>query len=269
MKRVKTNIPGLDKLIEGGIPEGFNVLVMGKPGTGKSILALQYLYNGVAMGENGIYVSLDVNADELIEQGRQFGMDIEKAMQDKKLTILEIPLNKQTRINLFKLIEDQIKEKRAKRLVFDSLSSFLFNINQFIMQVPIDNLPKLSYDLSSYTEEEMMYHQELSTSMEKVRPDPRYYKAVSSEKRELYLAMRELSMFGTTNMLINSSSSNNIDASIDGVSEFASDGLIKLMMSSVGDTVNRTIEVTKMRKTKIDATKHNFEFNANGIILEE
>jgi len=46
MDRVKTGIPGLDELIEGGIPTGSSVLVSGGAGTGKTIIATQYIYEG-------------------------------------------------------------------------------------------------------------------------------------------------------------------------------------------------------------------------------
>ena len=52
--RVKTGVSGFDELVEGGIPKGFNVLITGLPGTGKTIFGLQYLYTGLKNGENGL-----------------------------------------------------------------------------------------------------------------------------------------------------------------------------------------------------------------------
>jgi circadian clock protein KaiC len=57
---VPTGIEGLDELVSGGFPRGRVVLVLGGPGTGKTILASQFLYKGISQyGENGIFVSLD------------------------------------------------------------------------------------------------------------------------------------------------------------------------------------------------------------------
>ena len=48
MARVPTGIPGLDELIQGGFLEGATILVSGGAGTGKTIFATQYIYNGAA-----------------------------------------------------------------------------------------------------------------------------------------------------------------------------------------------------------------------------
>lgn len=268
MERVKTGVPGLDQLIDGGIPEGFNLLVVGQPGTGKTILALQYLYNGVLAGDNGIYVSLDSRSEEIIEQGKEFGWDIAKAISENKMTILEVPLNKQMRVNIFKLIEDKVKEKHAKRLVFDSLSSFLFNVNQFIVQLSIDNLSTLSYDDRSYLGEDQLYKQDLPEAVEKERPDPKYFKSSSDEKRIVYLALRELGRLGTTNILVNSASTTHPDATVDGVSEFVSDGVIELYNALIGTVRARTMTIKKLRNTDHSQHIHDLELGKNGIVIK-
>jgi circadian clock protein KaiC len=267
MERVKSGVPGLDQLIDGGFPEGFNVMVMGPPGTGKTILALQYLYTGILDGDNGIYVTLDSVDGEIAIQGKEFGWDIDKAVAENKLTILEIPYNKQMRINLFRLIEDKIKEKHAKRLVFDSLSSFLFNVNQFIIQLSIDNLSTLSYDERSYLGEDQLYKQDLPESVEKEKPDPKYFKTSSDDKRVVYLALRELAKLGTTNIIINSASSTNPEATVDGVSEFVCDGLITMKSLAIGETLSRTMEIKKMRYTSMDGGIKSYEITSQGITL--
>ena len=84
MDRVKTGIPGFDELIEGGIPKGFNVLLVGQPGAGKTIFGLQYLVNGAMQGENGLYISLDSPNEMVKSQGRRFGWDIDKLEREGK-----------------------------------------------------------------------------------------------------------------------------------------------------------------------------------------
>ena len=64
MERIKTGIPGLDEILEGGIPEGNLVLVSGVAGTGKTTLSAQFLYNGAAkFNENGLFVPEQLDAD--------------------------------------------------------------------------------------------------------------------------------------------------------------------------------------------------------------
>jgi KaiC/GvpD/RAD55 family RecA-like ATPase len=55
---------------------------------------------------------------------------------------------------------------------------------------------------------------------------------------------------------------------VDIVSEFKGDGLITLKSVAVGKTLNRTLEIKKLRKTKIDGIPHAFEFTKEGIVLK-
>src|ERR1700733_5536093 len=133
MDRIKTGISGFDQLIDGGIPLGYNVLLVGLPGTGKSVLGLQYLYKAALEGEKGLYISIDSKQKTIEEQGALFGWDIKKLCAEGKLFFIEVPLNRQMRLDIFRMIEDKIKKEGIKRVVFDSLSSFMFNVNQFII----------------------------------------------------------------------------------------------------------------------------------------
>ena len=63
-KKVRTGIPGLDELVDGGFPEGRVILVIGGPGTGKTIMCSQFLHKGIYENqENGVFVSLDESKD--------------------------------------------------------------------------------------------------------------------------------------------------------------------------------------------------------------
>ena len=60
--KVETGIRGLDNMLRGGFPEGRMILVMGGPGTGKTIFCSQSLHYGAAnQGEKTVYISLDEN----------------------------------------------------------------------------------------------------------------------------------------------------------------------------------------------------------------
>ena len=66
MARVRSGIPGLDELIEGGFVESSSVLVSGGAGSGKTIFAMQYIYKGAELyGEPGIYISMEEGATNL------------------------------------------------------------------------------------------------------------------------------------------------------------------------------------------------------------
>lgn len=55
--RAGTGIPGLDHILGGGLPRDHLYLIDGEPGTGKTTLGMQFLLEGVAKGERGLYVT--------------------------------------------------------------------------------------------------------------------------------------------------------------------------------------------------------------------
>ncbi len=63
--RARVGIQGLDQVLNGGLPRDHLYLIDGDPGTGKTTLALQFLLEGSAAGEQGLYVTLSETADEL------------------------------------------------------------------------------------------------------------------------------------------------------------------------------------------------------------
>ena len=64
-ERISTGIAGLDDVLNGGLTPHCLYLVEGSPGTGKTTLGLQFLLDGAARGERGLYITLSETADEL------------------------------------------------------------------------------------------------------------------------------------------------------------------------------------------------------------
>jgi KaiC/GvpD/RAD55 family RecA-like ATPase len=73
---VTTGVEGLDEILGGGIARNSAVLVSGNPGTGKSILSMQYLYHGVTEhDERGIYLSFEENEADIAQAAAAIGFD--------------------------------------------------------------------------------------------------------------------------------------------------------------------------------------------------
>ena len=265
--RVKTGVSGFDELIEGGIPKGFNVLITGLPGTGKTIFGLQYIYTGLENGENGLYVSIDSKPELLKEQAKQFGMDFAQYEKDKKVTFLDVPADR-LKVNLFDMIEEEAKEINATRIVFDSLAIFNVNIDQFLIPLSysagID--PQIQSELSA-VKGDKKYRYEIMPTFEQ-DPKGRTFYTGGNEKRIVYLVINELSKLNTTNLIITDATQSGDQMTVDGVSEYVCDGVISFYNELIGAKHARTVSVLKMRNTNNSPYIHDLEFNKEGIIIK-
>lgn len=138
-KRVSTGVTGLDEMLGGGMPEQSILLVSGGPGSGKTILSLQYINSAVKRGEPCVYISLEESMKKKIEYGRAFGWDLQKAIDDNMLDILDLFMIPQSQgfvepydrvrgklqFSIEKEIENLVKRIKAKHILLDPLTSLL------------------------------------------------------------------------------------------------------------------------------------------------
>jgi len=76
LPRVSTGVPGLDRMLGGGIVAGRPYLVTGGTGSGKTLLALSFLLEGLRNGEEVLLVAVDEPPQEILENVRSFGWDL-------------------------------------------------------------------------------------------------------------------------------------------------------------------------------------------------
>jgi circadian clock protein KaiC len=123
-KRLSIGIPMLDSMMGGGIPEGDSVLVTGASGTGKSVLATQFIAEGIRQGEPGIVAVFEERPQAYADRAGNFGLDLESPQKDGKLLILYLrPLDLSVDETMNEIL-DAVKKIGAKRLVIDSLAGF-------------------------------------------------------------------------------------------------------------------------------------------------
>jgi len=124
----KTGIDGLDAILNGGIVTNSTTLVSGNPGAGKSILGLQYIYNGVEQfDEKGIYLSFEENESDLREAAESIGFDkwpefVENG--DIKVYDKQVLLRENDFSSSLELLLDDLEDDKYDRLVLDSLTMF-------------------------------------------------------------------------------------------------------------------------------------------------
>jgi circadian clock protein KaiC len=124
--RIETGITGLDKMLSGGFLQGSANLVRGASGTGKTLLALQYLLHGAERGESGLLISFEEFPQSLQTDAQSLGWDL-RAWQERGLLHLYFTSPEV----LLKSLEapagplsDLFIEKNIKRVVLDSVTHF-------------------------------------------------------------------------------------------------------------------------------------------------
>jgi len=118
IKRVKTGVPGLDGLMEGGFVQGSSYLVTGGTGCGKTIFACQYLWQGLQQGDTCLYISLEEEPGDIKEDAVLFGWDF--ASFEKK-GLFKIIYHDPAQVNnLCSVMMNEISAIKAKRVVIDS-----------------------------------------------------------------------------------------------------------------------------------------------------
>ncbi len=130
--RMATGIEGLDDILEGGFPENRIYLIEGDPGTGKTTLALQFLLEGVRLGEAGLYVTLSETKEELEAVANSHGWSLD-GFTLYELISPEESLKPESQYTIFHPSEVELGETtsavlkeferiKPRRVVFDSLS---------------------------------------------------------------------------------------------------------------------------------------------------
>lgn len=130
--RVPLGVSGLDYVLGGGIPRSRFYLIHGRPGTGKTTLALHFLLEGRRSGETGLYVTLSETKDELHDVARSHGWSLDgiglyelesiehKLQPEEQYTVFhpaEVELGETT-----ERICQEVERLKPTRVVFDSLS---------------------------------------------------------------------------------------------------------------------------------------------------
>lgn len=120
LNRIKSGVDGFDNLISGGIPEKNIVLLSGTCGAGKTIFGLQFLMSA-ADKEPGIFISFEDEIPQLRMTAKYFGWDTLKYEKENKIRFLKYDPFKIE--DIFELVESNIRELKARRVVIDSVSS--------------------------------------------------------------------------------------------------------------------------------------------------
>ncbi|GBE18214.1 circadian clock protein kinase KaiC [archaeon BMS3Abin16] len=233
MEFVRTGIDGVDGLFsKNGYPSGNSILVLGGPGSGKSIYGMQYLYKGATVyDEPGIYVTLEETPQKIERNMAEFGWDISRLTEEGKILIIDATTPRIQEAdsdvvrsglgmdNLIRNLKDLIEKSGAKRVVIDSLSLMAMqSSDDFDMRT---KLIKLSVSLSE---------------------------------------------LDVTTIVLSEASTNEIGTTVFPPETFLFDGVIWMMLDT--NSQERRLAIRKMRGTKHVLGSYRFTIDDEGIKMK-
>jgi KaiC/GvpD/RAD55 family RecA-like ATPase len=239
-KKVSSGIGGLDELIGGGFPEGRVVLVVGGPGSGKTIMCSQFLYNGIHENkENGVFVSLDESKKHYYSEMKSFGWDFEKAEREGKFAFVDA--TRMSRVAMLKeaLYKEESSSLRGKALPVDRLIGDIQGKIQQLnaKRVVVDTLAALIYRF----------------------PDPVERRTTVVDLIESLADLGATSLVTTELGHISSLERSALDE------EFLVHGVIMLQTLFSGGTTTRAMQVEKMREAKVNPSLIPYSIDKNGV----
>jgi circadian clock protein KaiC len=241
VERVSSGIKGLDELLSGGFPKGKCVLVVGGPGSGKTIFAMQFLKSGAEMDEAGLYITLDETPDQIKEEMSSLGWDLEGLERSGKLFLLDA-----TQLR-------RVKGSPPGSYVKTSSQAFATRLPELTLQSLIETTVKL-------VEEE---------DVQRVAIDPitaltiRYGETLRRRRAVLRL-FDALSNTGCTSIITSELRSSLLERRFQ-VEEFLSQGVIILHTILHGGDVVKAIQIEKMRGIKHDTQLRPYIITESGI----
>lgn len=226
LSKISTGVPGLDSITKGGFPAGRAVVVAGTAGSGKTVLAAQFLRGGIEAGEPGVFVTCEETPANIRENVRGFGWNVaawESAGMwgfvdaSRSLEGTTVQAGSYDLDALLARIEAAVERIGAARVVIDSLDGLFAQFD----------------------------------------PDSHF-------RNELHRVVTRMAEIGVTTVLTTERDSDYGVVSRRGVDEFVSDNLILLRNVLTAEKRRRTIEVVKFRGTGHGTGEFGFSVNDSG-----
>lgn len=145
-----TGIQGLDEVTFGGVPKGRPTLVCGSAGSGKTMLALEFLVNGATkFGEPGVFMSFEETSEEMAQNAASLGFDLNELVDKRKLILDYVSIEKSEieetgeydLEGLFVRLNYAINTIGAKRVALDTIESLFAGFsNESILRAELRRL---------------------------------------------------------------------------------------------------------------------------------
>ncbi len=139
----KSGIQGLDEITSGGLPKNRPTLLLGNTGCGKTLLAMEFLVNGIVLfNEPAVFMAFEEKKDELVLNVKSLNLDLEKHLANNKIYIENMRLSPDEMLEtgmydlegLFVRLEQAIYKVNAKRVVLDSVDKLFYGLDDKILR---------------------------------------------------------------------------------------------------------------------------------------
>jgi len=240
MDRIPTGVKGLDDVLNGGLPKGRIVLVVGSPGSGKTTFAMQFLVGGAKAGEAGIYVSLDEKPERVKENLASFNWNLDAMEHDGKITFIDAT---QLRRPGQRIVQDRIDTESGVSLVLPELT--LGVLARTIRRVAAEeNIHRIAID--PITSLMLRYPEE------------------AKRRRAMLLFFDALESTGCSCIVTSELRTSQLDRDFQ-LEEYLSQGVILLHTLIHDGNVIRAVQVEKMRGISHDPQLRPYQITQSGI----
>ncbi|MFH1850079.1 MAG: ATPase domain-containing protein [archaeon] len=249
IKRIRTYIEGLDEKLQGGIPEGHVVLLVGGAGTMKSSLAFSILYNEVINNKrSGLYITLEQSYESLITQMVNLDYDLDQisliVMSDVSKINETAAAMSNAKDGSLVLADLSAIRKQVKGMNLGPSADW-FNIVKNIIQKLKENANCDMFVLDSLSALAAL------SNFEHPRVD-------------MFWVFEFLKEIGITSYIITETTAGKATYGIYGVEDYLADGIVFLDLAERQRKVIRELTVVKMRATKCNTDVHTLEFSEGG-----
>lgn len=132
LDKAPTYIPGLDEVLEGGLPRSRTTVINGEAGSGKTLMGLEFLYRGALAGEPGIFVGFEEPMEHVRQNAATLGWNLAALEREDRLFLFAGHLRPDTVVSgdfslkgLLAAISGKSRDMGAKRVVIDALEVVL------------------------------------------------------------------------------------------------------------------------------------------------
>jgi KaiC/GvpD/RAD55 family RecA-like ATPase len=248
--RVPTGIPGLDRMLGGGLVGGRPYLITGGTGSGKTLLGLTFLLEGLKRGEEVLIVAVDEPPSEIMENVQAFGWDLSavKTLEANPGTHAikrNIAVQEIRAMNDLKSMRDLSTESKKPSEMEDiSIQSMQLKLRQQMANQPFRRV--LVDSITSVRRFAI-----------KASTDPQ------AERTEIQSLLRFLSEAGVTTLITATPS----DPAILTAEDILTRGEILLTRKWVGDRSVRQLKIVRMRGCAHDPERRPFVITPQGILV--